>query len=228
MVGKRIASTVLALGLAVGGFVPLSGAFSAPAEAAAARPLHVGDRGPRVVFVQQVLKVRVTGYYGNETRAAVMHFQRWFKQPVTGTVTEATALKLLQVNKVKKRRAAPAPRRTAAPSSVGVQAIRLAAAQRGKPYVFGATGPRSFDCSGLTQYVYSRLGKRLPRTTWQQYAATKIPRNQLRPGDLVFSRDLSHVGIYAGYGSMWNAPHTGATVRLQRVYDGGYLVGRVR
>ena len=47
---------------------------------------------------------------------------------------------------------------------------------------------------------------------------TKIPRSQLRPGDLVFTPDLGHVGIYAGYGSMWNAPHTGASVRLQKVY----------
>ena len=231
MVRKRLASTALALGLAVGVYLPLSGGLTDSAEAANARSIGVGARGSQVIWIQQQLGVRTTGFYGNETRAAVAGFQRWFHMPTTGVVNQATALKMLQAAKVKAARRAPAPRRVAAaprPSSLGVAAIRLAAAQRGKPYIYGATGPRAFDCSGLTQYVFSKLGRRLPRTTYQQYAVTKIPRSQIRPGDLVFTPDLGHVGIYAGYGSMWNAPHTGAPVRLQKVYATGYLVGRVR
>ena len=227
LVRTRLIPVALAAGLAAGGFLPFGEALTAPAEAAGYRVLHVGDRGPQVVWVQQQVGVRVTGYYGNETRAGVVRFQRWFHQPATGTVTQATALKLLQVARVRAaRRPAPPPRAPQPPLPVLV--IRMAAAQRGKPYVYGATGPRAFDCSGFTAYVYSRFGKRLPRTTYQQYAATHIPRSQLRPGDLIFTSDLGHVGIYAGWGSMWNAPHTGAAVRLQKVYDRNYKVGRVR
>ncbi len=229
MVRKRLLSVTVAAGLAVGGFLPVSG-FTGTAEAGGYRPLRPGDRGAMVVWVQRQVGVRTTGYYGNETRAGVVRFQRWFHMPATGTVTYPTALKLLQVDKVKRAQAArrPAPRPAPGPSPLGLRAIQIASTQRGKPYVYGATGPYAFDCSGLTRYVFSRLGKRLPRTTYQQYAATRIPRNQLRPGDLIFTSNLGHVGIYAGYGVMWNAPHAGARVRLQRVYDRNYLVGRVR
>lgn len=225
MVRKRFLSVAIAAGLAAGGFLPVSG-LTDSAEAAPFRAMRTGDRGPTVTWVQKTVGVRTTGYYGNETRAGVIRFQRWFRIPATGTVTRPTALKLLQVDKIKRGRAAPRPAPLA--SNMGIRAIQIAATQKGKPYVLGGNGPDVFDCSGFTRFVYSRLGRSLPRTTYQQYAVTKVPRNQLRPGDLIFARDLSHVGIYAGYGSMWSAPHAGASVRLQKVYDPGYLVGRVR
>jgi len=225
MVRKRLLSVAITAGLAIAGFVPVGGGLSDSAEAGSYRVLRPGDRGSTVTWVQRQVGVRTTGYYGDETRAGVVRFQRWFHLQATGTVTLPTALKMIQVEKIKRgRAAAPAPR----PSNLGARAVQLASTQRGKPYVFGGNGPYVFDCSGLTRYVYSKLGKNLPRTTWQQYAVTKIPRNQLRPGDLIFTRDLSHVGIYAGFGSMWNAPHAGARVRLQKVYDSNFLVGRVR
>lgn len=227
MVRRRLASAALVFGLAVGGVLPIMEGM-APAAEAGTPSIGPGAHGSQVLLIQRTVGARSTGDYGNETRAAVTRFQRWFHIRPTGVVDRATAMKILQVSRIKAR-PAPPPRRVAAPSSnLGIRAIQNAATQRGKPYVWGATGPRTFDCSGLTQYVYGRLGKRLPRTTYQQYAATKISANQLRPGDLVFTPDLSHVGIYAGYGSMWNAPHAGAPVRLQRVWFGGYLVGRVR
>jgi cell wall-associated NlpC family hydrolase len=233
MVRKRLASTALALGLAVGVYLPVSGGMTDAAEAASARSVGVGARGPQVVYIQRLLGVRQTGYFGSETRSAVVNLQRKYHLAVTGTVNQATALRMLHILATRRAHPAPvrrvvAPPRPAPPSSLGQAAIRLAAAQRGKPYIYGATGPWAFDCSGLTQYVFSKLGRRLPRTTYQQYAVTKIPRSEIRPGDLVFTPDLGHVGIYAGYGSMWNAPHTGAAVRLQKVYASGYLVGRVR
>jgi cell wall-associated NlpC family hydrolase len=224
MFRKRLASGALAVGLAAGAYLPLAAVTTGSAEAAGT--LGYGARGSRVVYVQQLLGVRKTGYFGNETRAAVIHLQRKYHLRVTGTVTQQTALTMIKILRSRQHRAAP-PRRVSG-SALANRALQLAAAQRGKPYIYGASGPRAFDCSGLTQYVFSRLGKRLPRTTYQQYAATKIPRSQLRPGDLIFTTDLSHVGIYAGYGSMWNAPHTGARVRLQRVWMHSYLVGRVR
>ena len=234
MVRKRLLSVAVAAGLAAGGFLPIAG-FTDSAEAAGYHALRPGDRGLQVIWVQKQVGARQTGFYGNETRAGVIRFQRWFHQPATGTVTLPTALKLIQVEKIKRgRRPAPRPAPRAAPrpapraSALGLRAIQVASTQRGKPYIWGANGPYAFDCSGLTRFVYSKLGKRLPRTTYQQYAVTKIPRNQLRPGDLIFTHDLGHVGIYAGFGQMWNAPHAGARVRLQAVYDRNYLVGRVR
>jgi cell wall-associated NlpC family hydrolase len=103
-------------------------------------------------------------------------------------------------------------------ASVGARAVHVAAAKRGAPYQWGAAGPHRFDCSGLTMWVYARVGKRLPRTAAGQYAATRhIPASSRRPGDLVFYKTRSgyvyHVGIYAGAGRLWQAPRTGDHVR---------------
>jgi cell wall-associated NlpC family hydrolase len=230
MLRRRAASVVIAAGLTAGGFLPVSVALGSAAEAAPYQTLHVGVRNAQVTYVQQQLHVRTTGYYGGETRAAVINFQRWFHLRINGTVDAATMNKIKQVQRVVAARAAAKRRqvvRRPVPA-LGIRAVSVAASQRGKPYVFGATGPGAFDCSGFTRYVYSRLGKNLPRNTYQQYAATKIGRVPLQVGDLIFSSDLGHVGIYAGMGVMWDAPHTGARVRLEKVWDPHYKVGRVR
>ncbi|MFD3998700.1 C40 family peptidase [Streptomyces sp. NPDC058548] len=109
------------------------------------------------------------------------------------------------------RRVAVKP--AAKPSTAAI-AVRAALAQRGKPYVWGAVGPSSFDCSGLMQYAYRRAGVRLPRTTWDQINAGKrIPRSAIRPGDLVFYRNAAHVGMYIGDGRIVHAPRPGTVVR---------------
>ncbi|MEV0092091.1 NlpC/P60 family protein [Streptomyces sp. NPDC050738] len=92
--------------------------------------------------------------------------------------------------------------------------------QMGKPYVWGATGPSSYDCSGLTQAAWKAAGIDLPRTTWDQVKVGKrIATADLQPGDLVFFYDdISHVGIYIGGGKMIHAPHTGANVREESIY----------
>ncbi|SQD93974.1 MULTISPECIES: C40 family peptidase [unclassified Parafrankia] len=116
-------------------------------------------------------------------------------------------------------------------NTLGEKAVYLASLQAGKPYVYGAEGPNSFDCSGLVQYVYRQLGKSLPRTTDQQYAATThISQYNKAPGDLIFfgsPGNIYHMGIYAGDGKMWVAPRTGDVVKLQTIYTTSYLVGRV-
>ncbi len=116
-----------------------------------------------------------------------------------------------------------------APPATG--AVLVAQRQAGKPYVWGATGPSSFDCSGLTQYSYAAVGKFLPRTTDQQYAASiHLPRGSEQPGDLIFFGSpgaIYHEGIYAGGGQIWHAPKPGGQVELIRIWDSGYLVGRV-
>ncbi|MFF2063539.1 NlpC/P60 family protein [Streptomyces sp. NPDC058200] len=98
--------------------------------------------------------------------------------------------------------------------------LAFARTQIGKPYVWGATGPSSYDCSGLTQAAWKEAGVELPRTTWDQVkAGTRVATEDLLPGDLVFFYDdISHVGIYIGDGMMIHAPKPGANVREESIY----------
>ncbi|MFD7550277.1 NlpC/P60 family protein [Streptomyces sp. NPDC059816] len=110
-----------------------------------------------------------------------------------------------------------------APAAGGSARARAAIgfAQRaiGSPYVWGATGPRAFDCSGLTQAAYRAAGVSLPRTTYTQVnAGRRVGRDELRPGDLVFFYPgVTHVGLYVGDGRMIHAPRPGSTVRIASV-----------
>lgn len=96
------------------------------------------------------------------------------------------------------------------------QALRHAMSKIGRPYVWGASGPSSFDCSGLTMWAYKQVGINLPHYTGSQWnAGTHVSRSQLQPGDLVFFySDLHHMGIYVGAGKMLHAPRTGDVVRI--------------
>lgn len=115
-------------------------------------------------------------------------------------------------------------------SSVAQRAVSAAMTRLGDRYVFGATGPKRFDCSGLVQWVYRQVGistTHYTGTLWNDYR--HIPESQLRPGDLVFFyRDHHHVGIYIGNGLMINAPHTGDVVRIASISAHGYYSGAVR
>ncbi|MDW8809553.1 NlpC/P60 family protein [Streptomyces scabiei] len=115
------------------------------------------------------------------------------------------------------------PAEDSAYATKAAKAIALARAQIGKPYVWGATGPGSYDCSGLTQAAWKAAGVDLPRTTHDQAAAgTTVPFADARPGDLVFFYDtIGHVGLYIGNGMMIHAPKPGTYVREESVfYDG--------
>jgi cell wall-associated NlpC family hydrolase len=93
------------------------------------------------------------------------------------------------------------------------QAVAYAFAQIGKPYVWGATGPDSFDCSGLMVAAWSAAGVSLPRTTYDQWASLPhIPLSDLQPGDMILYNGESHVAMYVGNGMIIDAPHTGADV----------------
>ncbi|WP_432141451.1 NlpC/P60 family protein [Streptomyces sp. bgisy084] len=96
------------------------------------------------------------------------------------------------------------------------RAVSFAYSALGKPYVWGATGPSGYDCSGLTQAAWKAGGVALPRTTYTQISSgPRVARSQLAPGDLVFFYSgISHVGIYVGDGRMIHAPHPGAPVRI--------------
>ncbi|MEW2621097.1 NlpC/P60 family protein [Streptomyces sp. NPDC048106] len=103
-----------------------------------------------------------------------------------------------------------------APDSRAAAAVSYAFAKLGSPYVWGATGPHAFDCSGLVQAAYRSAGVSLPRTTYAQIGAgRRVSRSELRPGDLVFFYSgVSHVGIYVGDGRMIHAPNPSAPVRV--------------
>jgi len=103
-----------------------------------------------------------------------------------------------------------------APNSRAAAAVAYAYQKLGSPYVWGATGPDAFDCSGLTQAAYRSAGVSLPRTTYAQIdAGRRVSRSELLPGDLVFFYSgISHVGIYVGDGQMIHAPNPTAPVRL--------------
>ncbi len=121
----------------------------------------------------------------------------------------------------------------AAPTPFAQRTIAEAKSHAGKPYRWGATGPRRFDCSGFTKYVFARMGKSIPRTSRDQYRASqKISKSNKRVGDLIFtysgSGRIYHVGIYAGNGYMWASPKSGDVVRRQRIWTSKYVVGRVR
>lgn len=100
----------------------------------------------------------------------------------------------------------------------GVMLLRVAESRIGTPYRYGGAGPDAFDCSGLVSYAHRELGVSVPRTAAEQFAAaTPVPRQELRPGDLVFfrlsGRQVSHVGIYAGGDRFVHAPQRGGHVR---------------
>ncbi|MFF0747758.1 NlpC/P60 family protein [Streptomyces sp. NPDC004267] len=140
----------------------------------------------------------------------------------------AAARKREQQNTTPAPTPAPTTSPTTPPPSSGgssyaakaADALAFARAQIGKPYVWGATGPSSYDCSGLTQAAWRAAGVTLPRTTWDQVkVGTRVATADLLPGDLVFFYDdISHVGIYIGGGKMIHAPKPGAYVREESIY----------
>ncbi|MFP5375719.1 MAG: NlpC/P60 family protein [Acidimicrobiia bacterium] len=124
-----------------------------------------------------------------------------------------------------------APVSAARPPAPGAAAAVVEAkAQLGKPYEWGADGPDSFDCSGLTQWAWKAGGRTLPHSSVAQYSATfRVPVSEVQPGDLLFyGSPIHHVGIYAGDGQMVEASETGTPVRMRSIYRSDLVgVGRV-
>ena len=98
------------------------------------------------------------------------------------------------------------------------------------PYRWGGASPGAgFDCSGLVQYVYAKVGIHLPHYAAGQYGrGHRVSRSSLRAGDLVFFSGLGHVGIYAGDGMFIHAPRSGTTVRWSRLSSHGSYYGATR
>ncbi|MBQ0966543.1 MULTISPECIES: C40 family peptidase [Streptomyces] len=107
----------------------------------------------------------------------------------------------------------------AKPSPGGESAVRFAVEQLGKPYEWGAEGPASYDCSGLTSVAWERAGTPIPRTSQEQWARLDhVPLDELRPGDLVvYFPEATHVALYLGDGMVVQAPRPGADVKVSPI-----------
>jgi peptidoglycan DL-endopeptidase CwlO len=136
------------------------------------------------------------------------------------------------------RASGAAPARDGRASPAAREAVAVALAQLGSPYEWGAEGPGTFDCSGLTSFAYAAAGVSIPRVSRAQFAAyagvRPVDPLHLVAGDLVFFADhprdpssIHHVGMYVGRGLMVEAPHTGAVVRTSSIWRSGYA-GAVR
>ncbi len=112
--------------------------------------------------------------------------------------------------------------------SGGGAAVSAALSRVGDPYVYGAAGPSTFDCSGLTMWAWNHAGVSLPHYSGAQYdATTHIPMSQLQPGDLVFfANPGEHEAMYIGGGQIVEAPYTGANVRVEPLYSQFVLASR--
>ncbi len=250
---SRLKNVSYTVGLSTAVAVPLGGFHASPAAAHPVAPravspaaapaapvalpaassnptLRQGARGPAVADLQRRLGgLSADGVFGPLTRGAVVSFQSGrglvadgIVGPITWGALNGSAVVV---------RASRSAERTAPSSSVGAAAVAEAARHVGKPYRYGATGPASFDCSGFAQYVYRQVGVSLPRTSAQQAAAgIAVPRGSEQLGDLIIFRTggvVTHLGIYAGEGTMWVARRTGTTISRQKIYTSSYSVRRV-
>ena len=201
---------------------------AAAASASHAPSLHKGDTGKAVVRLQRELSARKgknvpdTGYFGPQTKKRVnklKHKHHWRADGIAGH--RVWKLLLNDKNHVsgpalnhkasKKKKAV----KSAHASSKGGKALSYAKKQLGDPYVYGANGPGSFDCSGLTQAAWKSAGVKLAHNTNAQYRSErKVAKSSLKKGDLVFFYSgRSHVGIYAGHGKVIHSPRPGQGVQ---------------
>jgi cell wall-associated NlpC family hydrolase len=185
-----------------------------------------------VAWVQRKLHVRPSsGQFGPRTRAAVKHFQRAHHIRATGVVATRTwkAFGVRPAARSAHRR--PAPAASKATTARDQKVLRLAAAQSGKRYRYGGTGPNSFDCSGMVRYVYAHVGVRLPHSSSaMRKQVRRISRSSVRPGDLVFVGShggVYHVAIYAGRGYWYEASNPRIGIGKHKAWSRSVTYGRV-
>ncbi|MFB9234737.1 NlpC/P60 family protein [Plantactinospora siamensis] len=120
---------------------------------------------------------------------------------------------------------APAPCPAKYPGGDAGKVVKFACKQIGKPYIWGADGPSTYDCSGLMLAAWAQVGVSLPHNAAQQYHSMRhVSRSELQPGDLVFYNGLAHVGMYVGNDWVVHAPQSGDHVRMKNI-DKGSIVG---
>lgn len=221
--------------------------------------LQAGDTGLAVVVLQRALRITADGAFGPATAAALSARQQAAKLTATGTTTRATWKALHRVGtpvctgrstapadakaqaKVARQTTAEVAKLLAAPGTtanpLAKTALQFARKQVGKPYQYGAAGPKAYDCSGLQLASYLHAGLTLPRVAADQYAAggKQLPLGAAKQGDLLFyASDLTkpatiyHVVMYAGHGNVITAPETGRNVSVEPLWTSGLLPVAVR
>ena len=186
----------------------------------------------RLLTAPLVLTVLVAGQSAGAAQASPVHTADRASQATVAQFPSQAELEqtLAGLRRAERKaraaaRAERAAREAREAAAIGQRIVAAAAAQAGKPYVYGATGPSAFDCSGLTGWAYAAVGIHLPRTSGAQ-AAVMTPVSEPMPGDLVYMP--GHIGIYAGNGQMWHAPHSGDVVKLATIWTSNVSYGRVR
>jgi len=224
----RPAVTATASVAAAGGMVaalsgPANAAPAAPQAPAAESVILSGTSTTRVTYGMQVVNATPAAIATKSTFTTVAVANR--VRPAAQSTTAARAATTTPTRtSLAATYAAPAPKPATVnrPATGGV--LGIAAGLSGIPYVWGGTSTGGFDCSGYTQYVFRQAGVSLPRTAGAQRAATAYVSNPV-PGDLVFFGTY-HVGIYAGNGMMYDAPSSGGTTGLHRIWSSAVTYGR--
>ncbi|MEL4358200.1 MULTISPECIES: C40 family peptidase [unclassified Luteococcus] len=184
-----------------------------------------GQSGSSVRYLQLALnqvgyKVQVTGYFGGQTNSQLRNYQA---SRGLGRVSRLDPRTLHALRKGAGAKVTTSPKRSVTSSytgssAKGSRAVSFAYAQIGKPYRYGATGPSSYDCSGLTGAAWRSAGKSIPRTSYAQLSGLKrVSKSSLRPGDIVGFYGGGHVGLYVGNGKVIHAPRTGQNVKVASV-----------
>lgn len=201
------------------------------------RLLKSGSKGKDVKALQDGLKelgflnVKNTDEtYGPKVVEAVMDFQATYKLNVDGVAGRDTfnLISKLLKGQVKKEKPKTASRGSLLATDKGNKIVASAMTHQGKPYVFGASNGKSFDCSGYTQYVYKQNGISIPRTTSSQAnVGTKVSKSNLKVGDLVifsntYKRGPSHAGIYLGNNNFIHASSGGKKVMVSSLNSSYY------
>jgi cell wall-associated NlpC family hydrolase len=219
--------------------------------------LSQDDTGPAVAVLEAALDQPVDGEFSASTAKALSAAQEaaglavtartnrktWKALKLTGTpvctpgsTTPALPKDWAEQQKVRKQVAQLAADLLQQPGTttneIALKAIRFARKQLGKPYVYGAAGPKSYDCSGLQMTSYLHAGLTLPRVAADQYAGSgpTVPLDQAQAGDLLFFASdvlipttIYHVSMYIGGGEVLDAPHTGANVEIKKLWTTNLL-----
>ena len=201
------------------------------------KTLKKGSKGKDVKALQDGLKKlgflnikKTTETFNDKTEDAVKDFQATYKLDVDGVAGRDTFNLLGNIlkGKVKKEKPKTASRGGSIASDKGSKIIASAVTHKGKPYVFGASSGKAFDCSGYTQYVYRQNGISIPRTTTSQATAgKKVSKKDLQVGDLVifsntYRRGPSHAGIYMGNNEFIHASSGGKGVIVSNLNSSYY------
>jgi peptidoglycan DL-endopeptidase CwlO len=194
-----------------------AGVAAAQAQAAAQQAAVEAQAQYDAVAAQQAALQKEVDEY----RSAFQQLSAQEKQAALAQHSEQRS-KADRASRSEDREAAPASGPVVADGDAAQIAIDTAMAQRGKPYVWAAGGPNSFDCSGLTSYAFRAAGISLPHSSlMQSRMGQAVSRDELQPGDLVFFYSpVSHVGIYIGNGQMVHAPTSGDVVKVAPLMSG--------